>query len=642
MSSAKTLPLSAKAKASTGSPRNLKALHHPRKPSVFVKPSLLCWTKESVVDFAFAAVSSASVIRGKADSMDKTARRTSRTRRRSRRFSLLGSGLLSGKLVSGGVLRGGVLGLGLLGLLGMAGCAQHARLREENGLPAMAAYCEPPHAATAASAVSAHRASPSPPPAANEPTPAWIDTVPTSPTPASSRTASFQVAKPSLEMSQEEATSSIPVSLVAVLESVDRDNPLVIAARHRVEEAYASWSRAEALWLPSLRAGANYNKHDGRIQDVVGGNIDTNRNAVYGGFGASAVGAGSPAIPGLYANVHTADAWFQPKIASQTAAARQAGAESAANNMLLEAALAYGELLRAEQERAAWRELTAHAERLAELTESYAKTGQGLAADSDRASTELALRRNEALRATEASRVASARLAQLMRLDPTLPLEPQEPGLAAFHLVSADEPPSQLIATALMTRPEVRENQALVAEAVGKLQRERWAPLMPSVLLGVSQGGFGAGLNGDFDHFGGRLDADVAAWWEVRNLGLGERAARNESRSKLQQAKWREIAMMDQIAREVVEARTRVVSRREQLEIARRAVEVAESSRRKNLDRIENGEGLPLECLQSLQALAQAQREHIRVIADYNAAQFSLLWAVGSLRDTGHAHIPSP
>jgi outer membrane protein TolC len=90
---------------------------------------------------------------------------------------------------------------------------------------------------------------------------------------------------------------------------------------------------------------------------------------------------------------------------------------------------------------------------------------------------------------------------------------------------------------------------------------------------------------------------------------------------------------MDQIAREVVEARTRVVSRREQLDIARRAVELADASRRKNLDRIENGEGLPIECLQSLQALAQAQREHIRVIADYNAAQFALLWAIGSVRD---------
>jgi outer membrane protein TolC len=519
------------------------------------------------------------------------------------------------------LLVGGFVGVQLLGV---AGCAQHVRQREIASLNALS------ERSAAATSPLAHRG-PFPYQGSHADRGPHVE-----PTGFAAGDAA-SVMRPSAPLASatvdEPGSESIPVSLVAVLEAVDRDNPLVNAARHRVDEAYAAWSRAEALWLPSIRTGANYNKHDGRIQDVVGGNIVTNRNAVYGGLGASAVGAGSPAIPGVFANVHTADAWFQPKIASQAAAARRAGAESAANAQMLEAALAYGELLRAEQERAAWRELTAQAERLVELTESYAKTGQGLAADFDRAATELALRRNEALRAAEASRVASARLAQLMRLDPTLPLEPQEPGLAALHLVAADEPAGHLIATALMSRPEVRENQALVAEAVGRLQRERWAPLMPSVLLGVSQGGFGAGLNGDFERFGGRFDADIAAWWEVRNLGLGERAARHESQARLQQARWREIAVMDQIAREVVEARTRVVSRREQLDIARRAVELADASRRKNLDRIENGEGLPIECLQSLQALAQAQREHIRVIADYNAAQFALLWAIGSVRD---------
>ncbi len=529
-------------------------------------------------------------------------------------------------------------GGGLVCCLGFFGCAQHALLRapaavvacgESPGTNVGVASLPPRVAGDDGTSLAGLTSLTSPASAlasaTQEPATVWPD---------AQQAGAIRLADPGQSGTAEDvAPASIPVSLVAVLEAVDRENPLVNAARHRVEEAYAAWSRAEALWLPSLRAGGNYNKHDGRIQDVIGGNLDTNRNAVYGGLGASAVGAGSPAVPGVFANVHTADAWFQPKIASQTAAARRAGAESSANAQMLEAALAYGELLRAEQERAAWRELIVQAERLVELTESYAKKGKGLAADFDRAATELALRRGEALRAAEASRGAAARLAQLMRLDPTLPLEPQEPGLAAFHLVAIDEPVGHQIATALLSRPEVRENQALVAEAVGRMQRERWAPLMPSVLLGGSQGGFGAGLNGDFERFGGRLDADVAAWWEVRNLGLGERAARNESQARLQQARWREVAMMDQIAREVVEARTRVVSRREQLEIARRAVELADASRRKNLDRIENGEGLPLECLQSLQALAQAQREHIRVIADYNAAQFSLLWAVGSLRD---------
>jgi outer membrane protein TolC len=57
---------------------------------------------------------------------------------------------------------------------------------------------------------------------------------------------------------------------------------------------------------------------------------------------------------------------------------------------------------------------------------------------------------------------------------------------------------------------------------------------------------------------------------------------------------------------------------------------LARSSYDKNLDRIQNAEGLPLEVLQSLQALAQAQREYLRVVTDYNLAQFSLQRALGT------------
>lgn len=40
-------------------------------------------------------------------------------------------------------------------------------------------------------------------------------------------------------------------------------------------------------------------------------------------------------------------------------------------------------------------------------------------------------------------------------------------------------------------------------------------------------------------------------------------------------------------------------------------------------------EGLPIEALQSLQAWAQARREVIQALADYNAAQLALFRALG-------------
>jgi outer membrane protein TolC len=425
------------------------------------------------------------------------------------------------------------------------------------------------------------------------------------------------------------ADSARPITLLAVLEAVDRDNPNVNLARMRVEEAYAQWDRAETLWLPSLRAGLNYNKHEGRIQDVVGHNIDTSRGAFYSGLGASAVGAGSPAVPGVYASFHLADAVFQPSIASHAAFAAEANAEAVTNDYLLQAAQAYLELLRATQELAIAREIRELASRLADVTEAYARTGQGLAADFDRAAAEMALRTNDVARAEESVQVASARLAQLLSLDPTLPLAPQEPAVVPLELMPADEPAAGLVALGLGMRPEVRESESLVNEAIRRLQRERLAPLLPSVLLGVSYGGFGAGLGGDIESYADRFDADMAAWWEVRNLGIGERAVRGQMQARLNQAQLRQVAILDQVAREIVEAHAQVQHRRRQIEVARQAVKVARSSYDRNVERIQNAQGLPLEVLQSIQALAQAQREYLRVVTDYNLAQFSLQRALG-------------
>ncbi|MFY8059486.1 MAG: hypothetical protein ACOVRM_17205, partial [Planctomycetaceae bacterium] len=183
-------------------------------------------------------------------------------------------------------------------------------------------------------------------------------------------------------------------------------------AKARVEEAYGQLDRAKALKLPSLRAGLNYNKHEGRIQDVAGSVIETSRGSVYGGLGAGAVGAGSPAVPGVVAQFHIADAIFQPRIAELTVQARREGARSALNDALLAAGVGYMELLRAEQELAICDEVVGLVEQLEQTTDQFAKSGAGTAADHDRALTELALRRCEQLRAEEAAAAASARLAE--------------------------------------------------------------------------------------------------------------------------------------------------------------------------------------------------------------------------------------
>lgn len=420
-----------------------------------------------------------------------------------------------------------------------------------------------------------------------------------------------------------------PVDLPSALQMANASNPQVSFARERIQEAYAQWHRSEALWLPSLRAGVNWNKHEGRIQDVAGSVIETSRGSYFTGLGANAVGAGSPAVPGLLASFHLTDAVFQPRIAERTTGARQHASQAATNDALLDTSLAYLELLRAAQEVQIAREAHEHTRELTELTRAYAESGQGTQADYDRARTELAIRTNDIQRAEEAVQVAAARLAQLLHLDPTLLLQPHDPAVVPIELVAAGSSLSDLVAQGLSSRPEVCEHRFLVGEAVQRLKREQYAPLIPSVLLGLSYGGLGGGFGSDFVNFGDRLDADAVAYWEVRNLGFGERAARCEAESRIRQAQWRELAALDRVAREVVEAHSQTGSRRRQIATAEDAVKFAQGSFQRNFERIKEAQGLPLEVMQSIQALAQAQREYLRTMIDYNAAQFRLHHALG-------------
>jgi outer membrane protein TolC len=207
---------------------------------------------------------------------------------------------------------------------------------------------------------------------------------------------------------------------------------------------------------------------------------------------------------------------------------------------------------------------------------------------------------------------------------------PQEDNIVPIDLVPLDTlTMGDLVATGLTNRPELNASRSLVCEAVNRLQREENAPWLPSILLGVSYGGFGAGTGGQITNGGPRFDFDGVAWWELRNLGFGERAARDNARAQIQQARMQEVQTMDLVAREVVETYSQVQARKRQIAAAEEGITAAQRSYERNVDRIRNVQGLPIEVLQSIQALDAARREYLRAVVDYNTAQFRLHRSLG-------------
>ncbi len=433
---------------------------------------------------------------------------------------------------------------------------------------------------------------------------------------------------PAPEISADQA-STVPMNLPTALAMIGGQHPVVGFARWRVQEAYAQLDRAKVMWLPSIQSGFNYRRRDGNYQDVQGAIVDVNLNSFNYGLGAGAVGAGSPSRPGVVAQFHLADAIFLPKTAEMTAWARGHAAAATLNQQLLNSGIAYIDLLEAYQDQEIIAEAVKRTSDLASLTEDFAEAGEGLQSDADRTATELALLQTRQLAVQERQLVASTRLARVLSIPMTSTLLPQDTVAVPLDMLpqASDEP--TLIATGLSTRPELKESQALVAAACEAYKRDKYAPFVPSVLLGFSTTSFGGGLGSNADNFGGRYDVDAMMVWEMRNLGFGEVAVRRERNSQVQQANFAKLRIMDQVAQEVAEANAQVAIRRQQVEMAQTAISRAQDSYQRNIDRIRDGQGLPIEALQAIQALETAQRAYMRAVVDYNRSQLQLQWALG-------------
>lgn len=75
-------------------------------------------------------------------------------------------------------------------------------------------------------------------------------------------------------------------------------NPQIGFANQQINEAYAQLKGARVLWLPTIRAGISYIKHDGPLQANDGTVPVDSRSAVEAGLGMYAVGGGIRRFPG--------------------------------------------------------------------------------------------------------------------------------------------------------------------------------------------------------------------------------------------------------------------------------------------------------------------------------------------------------
>ena len=406
------------------------------------------------------------------------------------------------------------------------------------------------------------------------------------------------------------------------------NNPAVQIAHAKIAQAYANYELARSKWLPNINLGISATDHEGQLQ-VARGQVDNiERRSFFTGLGAQASGAGRPRISGISTEIKLADAFLQPQITAFQHAAETKKANATTKDILLKTSLSYLELLNAVQSQAIATDAKKAANELAKLTDTFARLGEGPQSDADRALTELIWRRTEVEKSIERVKVASAELSQNLSLDNIELLVPTENGIVPISLIPEDEDLAELIHVGLHFRDELESSQDLVNAALKQLQRENVANFLPSVGIVGSAGGFGGGLEFT-DDFGGRTDIDAMAYWSLRNMGRGDKVARDLARAKVQQAQAEKLQLMDSITREIKSSASKVEMRSRRMKIAEKGIQSASDAYRRDLQRIRNNEGLPIEAQNSLRALYSARRNYVDAIVEYNTAQFELYRAIG-------------
>lgn len=133
--------------------------------------------------------------------------------------------------------------------------------------------------------------------------------------------------------------------------------------------------------------------------------------------------------------------------------------------------------------------------------------------------------------------------------------------------------------------------------------------------------------------------------WRLGPGGLLDVGRIRAARARIGEANWNVEKLKDGITRQVVEARTRLLSQQEQLDTAKEALLAAEQGL--ELARGRKEVGVVLENILAEQDRTRGRQDYARALGEYDKAQYELLGSLGRLAkegptDTGGARSASP
>jgi outer membrane protein TolC len=379
---------------------------------------------------------------------------------------------------------------------------------------------------------------------------------------------------------------------------------------------------AEVQWLPNLTTGLAYNRFDGQTQNQAGNVFGVSRSNLFanGGVGLS---------------LDVSDAIYRPLIEQRLRNAEQLRHQAAGLTAEFEAVSAYLDLVQIYGQLAINSETTLQAESmLASAKYAQAAKLDRSAGDVNRAQAEVIVRRIERLELEGKVGIASARLGKLLLLPPQVRLVPADVAAVPLTLIDPATGLDDLVRQAIANRPELAANREAIAAAWERVRKQQRGPWFPKIQVVDQVGAFGGGLNRNIEMFSSRNTIAAQVYWEIKNLGYGNRADIDERRAVLQQAHMQQVEAQARLIADIVEAAQTSAAKYESISLSEQAVKEATELYRiakEGTLNVVDAKNLfdALRPLQALQLLNNTRTAYLSAIIELNKSQCRLLTLIG-------------
>jgi outer membrane protein TolC len=409
----------------------------------------------------------------------------------------------------------------------------------------------------------------------------------------------------------------VPITLDALLRIAEQSNPRIGLAREKLAESQIGCEQGCRAWLPQVYAGVAYYRHEGGIQNENGTLTHSSTGALYPGLQ-------------LCSEWDVREAAYHEIECERKLWQQKAELSQVNNEVLLDAASTYVDLLAARRAEALLRELDKYTEKLLRKARDLAK--EDAAADPliQTLQANLSQHDYQATQLRQQGNAASAKLVYLLGLPPATVLVPVDRVLVPVELVDTTPPTEQLVHVAWTQGPGVRELEGLMSAIQSGLDRSysRANYLVPKVQLSVFEGAFGAGPGATLD-WDNRLDMGLQLKWNLTGAAELE-FRRRKGRSALEQTNWNLLEVKGKLASGVQEAKDAILHSREQIGESTKQIKFASESYRLSDRRLEDVKGAaPRDVADGIHLLEQAHFNHLQAIQAHNKAQVRLMMFLG-------------